>query len=422
MRIKSIELRDFRGIREMTLVFPEERTSVLVGVNGVGKSSVLDCVAIMLSRLIGRIRTSTGTGRYFTEEDINNKAIETSNTIEVMLSGERISWTVTKTRHGRKQQSITHLEDLKKVVERLASGAGLDAKTNIPVAVYYHVNRAVIDIPLRIRGRHEFSQLATYDQALTGARNDFRIFFEWFRKREDVENEALRDAATRSKDARARYQTDRQLDAVRKAVEGLLPGFTNLRVRRQPSLRMTVEKQGNEVIVNQLSDGEKCLLAMVGDLARRLAIANPSLSDPLLGRGVVMIDEVDLHLHPQWQRMIISSLERTFPKCQFILTTHSPQVLSYVKREQVFIIEDFNLIKNTPHTYGRDVNSILFELMGVLERPQEVKDRLRKCFRLIEQERFKEARAETEELGELLGPNDADVLRAKTMLNFLREK
>src|SRR5206468_5096587 len=101
--------------------------------------------------------------------------------------------TVTRARRGvRKKQGISNLDDLNNV----AAGFGeLTPTTNVPVAVYYHVNRAVLDIPLRIRQRHEFDQLAAYDQALIGTRNDFRIFFEWFRQREDIENEEIRDVA-----------------------------------------------------------------------------------------------------------------------------------------------------------------------------------------------------------------------------------
>lgn len=423
MRINSATLKNFRGIEELSLGFPATNTSVIVGINGAGKSSILDCIAIMLSRLIGRIRTSTGTGRFFGEGDIRNEAAETQNSIEVTLGSTPIAWSVTKTRQGKKQQSITNLENLKEVVAQFAPEGGVEASTNIPLVVYYHVNRAVLDIPLRIRSRHEFDQLAAYDQALAGARNDFRLFFEWFRNREDIENEELRDLTADGKqmvrEPSAKYGTDRQLRAVRTATEQLMPGFTDLRVRRKPHLRMTVEKDGEELVVNQLSDGEKCLLAMTGDLARRLAIANPSLKDPLEGQGVVLIDEVDLHLHPQWQRMIVPSLEMTFPKCQFIVTTHSPLVLSYLQKEQVFLVEDFRLVEKTPHTYGRDVGSVLFDVMAVLDRPDEMKKRLEKCSRLIDADRFDDARHELAELEALLGPNDPEILRAKSMLTFL---
>jgi predicted ATP-binding protein involved in virulence len=182
---------------------------------------------------------------------------------------------------------------------------------------------------------------------------------------------------------------------------------------------MTVEKNGEELIVSQLSDGEKCLLAMTGDLARRLSIANPSLKNPLEGHGVVLIDEVDLHLHPQLQRTIIQSLERTFPNCQFIITTHSPLVLSYLKKEQVFLLQDFKLVEKMPHTYGKDIGSILFDVMAVLDRPDDVKLRLSQCNRLIAEEKYDDANREIAKLEDLLGPNDPDILRAKSMLAFL---
>jgi predicted ATP-binding protein involved in virulence len=422
MRIKKMTMENFRGIEEMTLNFPEARTSVLVGINGAGKSSILDCMAILLSRLIGRIRTSTGTGRFFAEQDIRNGALETHNSIEVSLRDQPLRWRVTRRRHGSREQSITHLDELKDVAGWFGD---LKPDANVPVAVYYHVNRAVLDIPLRIRRRHEFDQLAAYDQALTGARNDFRIFFEWFRRREDIENEEIRDVAAKggdvAREAQGRYGRDRQLNAVRTAIEQMLPGFINPRVRRHPLLRMTIEKHGKELIVNQLSDGEKCLLAMVGDLARRLAIANPSLPKPLDGEGVVLIDEVELHLHPQWQRMVIPALERTFTKCQFIVTTHSPLVLSYLRREQAFLIEDFKLLEKKPHTYGRDANSLLFDVMAVVDRPDEIKDKLKQCFRLIDEDKVAPAREKLEQLEKLLGEDDPEVLRARSMIAFAEE-
>lgn len=425
MRVNSMTMQNFRGIGELSLILPKDQTAVIVGINGAGKSSILDCMAIMLSRLIGRIQLSKGTGRFFSENDIHNSAIETHNKIHVTVGSAPIFWNILKTRHGKKHQSITNLKDIKQFVLQFTSDGGVEKDTNVPLAVYYPVNRAVLDIPLRIRGRHELDQLTAYNQALTGARNDFRTFFEWFRYREDIENEEYRDLTDHGKqvlrEPLMQYGMDRQLSAVRAAIEKLMPGFANLRVRRKPNLKMTVEKNGEELIVNQLSDGEKCLLAMTGDLARRLAIANPSLKNPLDGLGVVLIDEVDLHLHPQWQRIIIPSLERTFSNCQFVVSTHSPLVLSYLRKEQVFLLEDFKIVEKTPHTYGRDIGSILFDVMAVLDRPDEIKKRLEACNHLIDIDKFDDARRQLTELESLLGPNDPEILRSKSMLAFLEE-
>jgi predicted ATP-binding protein involved in virulence len=153
------------------------------------------------------------------------------------------------------------------VQERISSS---QEKVNLPLFVHYPVNRAVLDIPLRIRGIHRFGLLSAYDNALTGGAS-FRTFFEWFRAEEDLENEHRKDINTLFKPAESQYPNPR-LEAVRKALNRLLPDFTNFSIRRWP-LRMEVEKNGKPLTVNQLSDGEKCLIAMVGDLARRLAIA-----------------------------------------------------------------------------------------------------------------------------------------------------
>ena len=128
---------------------------------------------------------------------------------------------------------------------------------------------------------------------------------------------------------------------------------------------MVVKKSEQTLYFDQLSDGEKCLLAMTGDIARRLAMANPYADNPLQGGGVVLIDEIELHLHPGWQRRVVPALERTFPNVQFILTTHSPQVLSSVAREQIVLLSGFQAVSRLPYTEGRDSNAILSELMGV---------------------------------------------------------
>ena len=105
--------------------------------------------------------------------------------------------------------------------------------------------------------------------------------------------------------------------------------FKNLRIRKVRDYifdpfenALIITKDGLDIDVNQLSAGEKSVILLIADLAMRLTIANPSLENPLEGEGIVLIDEIDLHLHPQWQRNILPALLATFSKCQFIVTTH----------------------------------------------------------------------------------------------------
>ena len=350
----------------------------------------------------------TGTGRFFTESDINNGAQWTRNEIEISFREKSVQWSVFKARRGRKKQTITNLSELRKHVELLRSELEEDEHTNLPLAVYYPVNRAVLDIPLRIRKRHPFDRLAAYDQSLSGEWSSFRVFFEWFREREDLENEQRLD--------KPRFY-DPQLLAVRIATGRFLPGFTGLRVRRSP-LRMVVKKNRKELIVNQLSDGEKCTLAMVGDLARRMAIANPHMEDPLQSEGIILIDEIDLHLHPGWQRHIIPALKETFPNCQFLLSTHSPQILSHLDRNSIWLLERSRadvIPKRPEDAYGQEANRILEDLMKVPARPQEIQKKLDDLFLAISEGKLKKAKQLLSDVQDRIG-TDPDLVKADVLI------
>lgn len=180
---------------------------------------------------------------------------------------------------------------------------------------------------------------------------------------------------------------------------------------------MTVEKQGQQLIINQLSDGEKCLLAMVGDLARRLAIANPDPSfDPLQGSGVVLIDEIELHLHPKWQRGIIPDLKKTFSKCQFIVTTHSPQVISDVKWIYLLKAAQEEIVVEKIRSFGKDSNRILRTLMGTSERHEKIQQDLKELFQDIDKGNLDRARQLRLEIAENMGEEDPEFVRADWLI------
>lgn len=408
MRIESLQINNFRNIERVNMDFSSRQTTVFVGINGSGKTSILDCIAIMLSRVIGRIQSTSKTGRFFLETDIKNGKSETSSYIEVNFWKEYYGYKVSKTRKGAHKQTISNFDQIKELIKKVRNELEENSEADLPIAVFYPVNRAVLDIPLRIRKRHLFDQLAAYEGSLVSGHSDFRVFFEWFRNREDIENERRLEN---------RRFFDNQLKAVREAVSLLIPGFSKLRIRREP-LRMTLEKNGRELIVNQLSDGEKCLLALAGDLARRLAIANPSLNNPLLGEGIVLIDEIELHLHPSWQREIIPKLEKTFSNCQFIVSTHSPLVISHVKPESLYLlsVNDEGDLTRPKSSYGRDINSILEEIMGVSERPDEIKNKLREYFRLIDNGKLGNAHKLRLELEESIGVDEPEFARADILI------
>ncbi len=160
---------------------------------------------------------------------------------------------------------------------------------------------------------------------------------------------------------------------------------------------MLINKNGVTLAVNTLSDGEKCLFSLVGDLARRLALAAPNLSDPLQGSGIVLIDEIDLHLHPSWQRKVVGLLKKTFPNCQFIITSHSPQVLGELSASDIIILNNGKIF-NPPQTLGLTSNDILSSIMDYddnkisLIRNETIENLLKKLAKAVDDEDFEKAK------------------------------
>jgi predicted ATP-binding protein involved in virulence len=305
-----------------------------------------------------------------------------------------------------------------------------DDKTSLPLIAFYPVERVVLDIPLKIRTKHTFLQLDGYDNSLSQG-VDFRRFFEWFREREDTENESgvpedvlnqLRPIMAETNQDLWRWLNernasakDRQLTAVRTAIGRFMPHLDNLRVRRRPRLYMAVDKNGETLNVAQLSQGEKSLMALVGDIARRLAMLNPALENPLAGDGIVLIDEVDLHLHPSWQRRLCERLTETFPNCQFVLTTHSPLVISDCKNVLIYTLANGEL-RQLPSQYGQDANTVLLDVMNTSIRNEKIDTELNDLLDAIQDSKLTEAQQLLAELSEELPANHLELVKAKLLL------
>jgi predicted ATP-binding protein involved in virulence len=205
---------------------------------------------------------------------------------------------------------------------------------------------------------------------------------------------------------------------VRSALGQFMPDFSNLTVRRNP-LRMEVQKDGERLSVNQLSDGEKCVIALIGDLARRLAIANPVSEQPLSGAGVVLIDEIDLHLHPGWQRIVVPRLLEVFPGCQFFISTHSPHVITQVQPQSLFFLAQTRegMVATQPNeSYGKTAERILEDLMGLpTTRPDPVAAQLGAVFDAIEAGQLAQARSAISGLRQAIG-DDPELVKAEVLI------
>lgn len=420
MKVDKLILKEFRGARDMGLDLSKHIT-VVAGVNGAGKSTVLDALAILISWAVARIGRPGASGKHMAYLDINNRSHGCSIDLHLSDDNTHYRWFLTKYRRGHRGSLKSQMRGASQFADTVRQQiTQTNERCSIPLFAYYPVNRAVLEIPLRVKQRHTFDLLNAYEDSLESGAS-FRIFFEWFRNREDLENENRKYSDEQSKPDGWEFP-DRQLEAVRKALEAFLPEFSDFSIKRN-KLRMVVTKAGQELQVNQLSDGEKCLIAMIGDLARRLAIANPTLENPLDGEGIVLIDEIDLHLHPSWQRMVVPKLIDAFPNCQFVVSTHSPQVLGEVEGRHIRCLypdPEKGLRAFVPdQALGLDSSRVLEELMGTPSRDETRAQELNEVFQLIDDGHFSDAKKKIEELERILNGRIPELVRADALITML---
>ena len=414
IKLKSVTINNLRGIRNLTLNLSS--TTVLVGKNGAGKSTILDGIAFTLSWFCRRMINPNSSGSSIQENDITNSEPESRIHIVTDIEGEEVDWEIISARSGYSQPQRSKYRGLTNKIRNMQDNAFIDPKIPLPTIVYYSIHRAVNQVPIDGPTHTEANRYKDlYGDAISGDRQDFKGFFEWFRKQEDIENQKRSEGDISFR--------DHQLAAVRNAVLKILDGFSDLKIQRtEKTTVMVAVKDSQTLEINQLSDGEKCVIGMVGDLARRLSIANPSMENPLNGYGVVLIDEIELHLHPQLQRAVIPFLTSTFPKCQFIISTHSAPIISHINIFPVFLLENSNAGIQTHelHPYGQDVIRLLNNVFGTEGRPPEIQQDLAKCAELIDNDKLDQAQELLDDISSRIDKNDPEITRLQTELYFLK--
>lgn len=421
MKLESLQITNFRAIHSMNLDF-HPRINVLVGVNGAGKSTILDALAVVLSRFVSLLRSGRNAGKDIASYDIS--AGREFAALRVFLSADDkiYGWGVMKSVLNSKSKSKKlddcfknedkNVENVHSLTDKIREEVEkTNEKCSIPVLIYYQANRIALNFPRFVHTDRDYSLMSVYRDALS-CRADYRVLLEWFRERENQEDrefrrlvlEAQQTSAAGSKETRkivAEYH-DMALQTLRNAWQAFMPEFSDFTIQTNP-LRLEAKKNGVPFRIDQLSDGEKSLLALVGDIARRLAIANPTMANPLEGNGIILVDEVDLHFHPKRQRMLVPKLLEIFPNCQFIIATHSPQILGHVHAESVFMLvedEESGIIelRRPEESYGMTTNEILEDIMHVPARDPEEENKLLRLFELIERRKLTEAKALIEEI------------------------
>ncbi|MGM0700850.1 MAG: AAA family ATPase [Pseudomonadota bacterium] len=336
MKLNRLTLENFRAKPSLSMTLGP-RLTLLMGANGSGKTTLLDGIAIGLGEILTYLPGVSGI-TFKKRGDIHQRSNHLAPYTRITL----------ETLQGPAWDRLQRRDNSKKTAGDIPPGLGVKALKQhldgtvidpwvagepfeLPVFAYYGVSRALLDLPLSRKGfpkSHErFDALANALNADTR----FKSAFVWFYNKENEEHRL-------QKQRKSFDVTLPELDAVRRAITRLFPDLSEPHIELNP-LRFAVKQQGEWLNIAQLSDGYQTLLGLVIDLSSRMAMANPHLDDPLAAEAVVMIDEVDLHLHPEWQQRVVGDLLATFPNTQFIVTTHSPFIVealnNHLKRSQL---------------------------------------------------------------------------------------
>ena len=188
----------------------------------------------------------------------------------------------------------------------------------------------------------------------------------------------------------------------------MIKGYSNLRIELAPSRMVMTNEEGTDLRIDQLSGGYKAVLSVTADIAKRLSIANPDSPDPLNEEAVILIDELDLHLHPKWQKEIVDDLKSTFPNCQFIISTHSPFIIQSLDAEELFDIKTMAFAEETGNYKGWSIEAIQEHKMGVEPKTVVFNEYLRKFIEAMDNEEYDKVKGLYEKLKEMVDPNSSE--------------
>jgi predicted ATP-binding protein involved in virulence len=421
MRIDDLTVTNFYGFDHRTFNFHPQFT-LLVGDNATGKTSVLKALSVAAGSWFLGLRgseRSPGIDLYqvrisaYTHLDVWTFEAQFPSRIECtgVVMDQPIRWA----RELKHAGGRTTTSDAKSISEIAADAERrVRAGENIPLPLIcaYGTERLWFE-----KTHHDPKEDSPPARRKPSRLDGYRDSFD-FTIQETALVDWIRDQTTAS----LQLQKDTvALSLVKRAITACVEGAVSVYYDgRYQDLVVSTVSSGPHPLSN-LSDGQRILLTLVGDLAKRIAMLNPHLAHDGLQKtqGVVTIDELDLHLHPKWQRRIIHDLKNTFPSLQFIATTHSPQLIGEAKPEEIRLL-DGDRTTTPPRSFGIDSSRVLEEVMSTPARNDAVKKLLDRLFESIDDEDFDRARNLLSEVEAQLGSDDPEVLRARSLMTFLQ--
>jgi len=400
MKLNSLDIENFRCFKSNNIKFDSQIT-VIVAENGIGKTAILDAVAVALGPFLGGF--DAGTSKGFKKEDARlairkglhipledaSQRMEAQYPVSLIASGiidgqdeqwsRELTGGKTQTTYGKAKVLSEHAEKLQKLVRE-------GEQVALPVIAYYGTGRLWKQAKVGKKPIDSQSRIYGYKDALTSD-STYKAFTKWFTEQslaenqvvmrnifEDLENAklAIKSKDTYNQNSTLPYSTE--LQHVRAAIDQCLAisGWSTLEYDfKWGELVVRDNELKTFIPIARLSDGVKAMLSLTADIAYRCVQLNPYLTSPAKDtNGVILIDEIDLHLHPRWQQTVLIDLQKTFPKIQFIVTTHSPQVLTTVAAKNIRILSKNGQVSiPSINTYGEESKVTLEDVQHVNSRP-----------------------------------------------------
>lgn len=429
MYLQSLKLHNFRCFQSMEMEFHEKLT-VLVGGNGTGKTAVMEGAAIAAGTMLIGIGDLKNYSINKADAYLRAYTIGSSDDVQAQYPVDISAKGVVGGRQGEWRRSLnsangnTTKKDAKFLTEmaseyqsRLQEG---DQSLILPVIAYYGTGRL-----WDYHREKRFDTFGTntrvngYIDCLDGTAN-IKLMMNWFKKMTILKYQRQEEALATP-----------ELETVYQAMEACFAAATeyeNVKVRynlnsNELDVYYTDETgMRMRIPLNQLSAGYKGTISLIADIAYRMAILNPQLLDKVLQEtdGIVLIDEIDLHLHPKWQQHILENLTKIFPKVQFIVSTHAPAVISSAKSENLIILKEGQALQLENQVYGKAVKSVLEEIMGVTERPPEVAKLFTDFYQYLASGNFDGAEERLDEIDQLRDYHDPEVAGCRVKLKLER--
>lgn len=406
MRVDRLKLKNFRCYSELNIDF-DSKLTVIVGENGRGKTAIFDALAIALEPYLhtfhvqGRNIVQKDVRRVpvYAEDGIHIARMENKYPVAIQLEGCALNKKMSCTRILQQDGTrIDEAEDLLSNGERLCAEMKQHHATLLPAFAYYGTSRIWVDSNLMNTYDNSLDDRNTgYEECLEPS-SSYNTFGKWYRSvMQSLENDKLPDDDNKQTCLLVR-------DAVQQAIDACLAstGLHDLYYNFKLDAFVVSHPDTGEMIVDDLSDGFRSILSMVADLAYRMVRLNPFLGRRAIldTPGIVLIDEIDMHLHPSWQQTVLLDLQKAFPKVQFIVTTHSPQVLGSVLPDSIRVLEwekEFVGVRRVNFSLGATSYQILQDIQNVQPRSEKlpIVQHLKRYLELVSEDKWDSEEAKT---------------------------